>query len=96
MFDDPNFVAVVKARWATLKNSFSTSLAYLDQRASLVKKSDAYNHAMWPIEGMIVNSGYRYGFPNLDEQHSHDEAIARMRANISARIEWLDTQINNM
>ena len=96
LFDDPNFVAVVKARWATLKSSFSTSLTYLDQRAALVKTSDAYNHAMWPIEGMIVSSGYRYGFPNLDEQLSHDDAIARMRANISARIEWLDTQINNM
>ena len=96
LFNDPDFVAVVKERWVALKSNFYTSLTYLDQRAALVKRSDVYNHAMWPIEGMIVSSGYSYGFPNLDEQLSHDDAIARMRANIEARIEWLDAEINKM
>lgn len=98
LFDDPEFVTLVKERWATLKSSFYTSLTYLDQRATLVKKSDIYNHAMWPIKGMIVNSWYTstYGFPNLDENLSHDAAIDKMRTNINARIEWLDTQINNL
>ena len=96
LFNDPDFVAVVKERWVALKSSFYTSLTYLDQRAALVKRSDVYNHAMWPIEGMIASPTYRYGFPNLDEQLSHDDAIARMRANIEARIEWLDAEINKM
>jgi hypothetical protein len=96
LFNDPDFVAVVKERWVALKSNFYTSLTYLDQRAALVKRSDVYNHAMWPIEGMIAGPTYRYGFPNLDEQLSHDDAIARMRANIEARIEWLDAEINKM
>ncbi len=96
LFNDPAFKAVVKERWAVLQPKMATALTYLDERAAEVKASDAYNHAMWPIEGMIVNQWYSYGFPNHDEKLEYDAAIASMRAALSARLTWLDTQINNL
>lgn len=96
LFNDPAFKAVVKERWAVLKPKMETALTHLDERAAEVKASDEFNHAMWPIEGMIVYQGYRYGFPNHDEKLAYDDAIASMRAALSARLTWLDTEINNL
>lgn len=96
LFNDPAFKTVVKERWAVLQPKMNTALSYLDERAAKVKASDAYNHAMWPIEGMIVGSWYSYGFPNHDEKLSYDAAISSMRAALSARLTWLDSQINNL
>ena len=96
LFKDPAFKAVVKERWAVLQPKMETALTYLDERAAKVKASDEYNHAMWPIEGMIVGSWYSYGFPNHDEKLAYDAAISSMRAALSARLTWLDTQINNL
>lgn len=96
LFNDQAFKAVVKERWAVLKPKMETALTYLDERAAEVKASDEFNHAMWPIEGMIVGSWYSYGFPNHDEKLSYDDAISSMRAALSARLTWLDTEINNL
>lgn len=98
LFNDPTFVSLVKERWAALKSNMYGALMYLDQQAALVAESDVYNHAMWPITGMIVNYDYTrfYGFPNFDEQMSFNDAISTMRNNLSARLSWLDTQISNM
>ncbi len=96
LFNDPAFKAVVKERWAVLQPKMETALTYLDERAAKVKASDEFNHAMWPIEGMIVNQWYSYGFPNHDEKFAYDEAISSMRAALSARISWLDTEINKL
>ena len=98
LFNDPAFKAVVKERWIANKAKFQSALNYLNQQAALVKVSDEYNHAMWPIEGMIVNSSYtrQYGFPNRDESLSFDEAVARIYSNLEFRLSWLDTQINNL
>ena len=96
LFNDPAFKAVVKERWAVLQPKMETALTYLDERAAKVKASDEFNHAMWPIEGMIVGSWYSYGFPNHDEKLAYDDAIASMRAALSARLKWLDTEINKL
>ncbi len=96
LFNDPAFKAVVKERWAVLQPKMETALTYLDERAAKVKASDEFNHAMWPIEGMIVNQWYSYGFPNHDEKEEYDAAISLMRAALSARLTWLDTEINNL
>lgn len=96
LFNDQAFKAVVKERWAVLQPKMETALTYLDERAAEVKASDEFNHAMWPIEGMIVNQWYSYGFPNHDEKLEYDAAIASMRAALSARLTWLDTEINKL
>ena len=94
LFNDSEFTALVKERWAALKPKMDTALAFLDERAALITLSDSYNYEMWPLEGKEPN-GY-YGFPNSDEDMSFAEAIATMRSSLEARINWLNTQINNL
>lgn len=94
LFNDPEFVKVVKERWTALSPKFATGVYHLDNQAMFVKASDIYNHAMWPCTG----SGYSFypRYPNFDEKLSFDDAIAQMRDALEARIEWLDGEISNM
>lgn len=94
LFNDPAFKALAKERWAVLKPKMETALTHLDKRAALVKLSDSYNWEMWPLVGKEPNGWY--GFPNSDEDMTFDEAIATMRSSLSARIKWLDTEINKL
>lgn len=90
LFKDPTFVAMVKSRWTTLKAKFNTSVTYLNELSGMMALSDTFNHMMWPC------TGFNKEYPNFDETLSYDAAIDKMRTNINARIEWLDTQINNL
>ena len=90
LFQDPTFVAMVKSRWTTLKAKFNTSVTYLNELSGMMALSDTFNHKMWPC------TGFNKEYPNFDETLSYDAAIDKMRTNINARIEWLDTQINNL
>lgn len=90
LFQDPTFVAMVKSRWTTLKAKFNTSVTYLNELSGMMALSDTFNHTMWPC------TGFNKEYPNFDETLSYDAAIDKMRTNINARIEWLDTQINNL
>ena len=90
LFQDPTFVAMVKSRWTTLKAKFNTSVTYLNELSGMMALSDTFNHTMWPC------TGFNKEYPNFDETLSYDAAIEKMRTNINARIEWLDTQINNL
>ena len=96
LFNDPAFKAIVKERWAELSGKFATAVTYLDQRAAMVKLSDTFNHVMWPIEGMLVNSYYlsMYNWPNCDEKLVFEDAISQMRAALQARLAWMETQVN--
>ena len=96
LFNDSEFKALVKSRWAELYPKFQTALIHLEERAELVRLSDTFNHPMWPIEGMLVNSWYSYGFPNHDEKLAFDDAIEQMRSSLEARLLWLDEQISAM
>ncbi len=92
LFNDPAFKALVKERWAVLKPKMNTALAYLDERAAEVKLSDSYNWEMWPLVGKAPN----IGFPNADQNMTFDQAIATMRSSLSARLTWLDNEINKL
>lgn len=95
LFNDPEFVKIVKERWSALRGKFATGVYHLDNQAMFVKASDTYNHAMWPCTGAGKYSLY-IRYPNFDEKLTFEEAIALMRTNLSARIDWLDTQITGM
>ena len=94
LFNDPEFVAVVKDAWNELSSKFAMGVYHLDNQAQFVKASDIYNHAMWPCTGSGQLFWIRY--PNFDEKLTFDEAIAQMRTNLEARLQWLDTQISAM
>ena len=90
LFNDPTFVSMVKSRWSELKAKFNTSVTYLNELSGQMVLSDTFNHAMWPC------TGFNGEYPNCDENLSYDAAITQMSTNLNARLEWLDSQINNM
>lgn len=94
LFNDAEFVKVVKECWTELGPKFATGVYHLDNQAMYIKASDTYNHAMWPCTG----SGYSFypRYPNFDEKLSFDDAIGQMRTNLEARLAWLDTEISKL
>lgn len=88
LFADPDFVAMVKTRWAQFKPAFETNIpAFIDATKSQIEKSDELNAPMWPIGGSK---------PNGDESMNFDDAVARLKSAYLSKLNWLDTQIQNM
>lgn len=90
LFSDPEFVTLVKERWAMFKTKFDTVPEYIRSVASKIKVSNEINYNMWPL------SEHTSGSVNSDKDLSFDEAIDRLIWSYMAKLSWLDTQINNM
>lgn len=87
LLNSPDFVATVKARWATLKPKFLEIPTFIDETAEKIRESSEVNIAMWPISGVK---------PNGDEEMTFDEAVARMKQALLIRINSIDAAVNNL
>lgn len=88
LFADPEFVAMVKSRWAKFKPAFETKIPeFIEETKSQIEKSDAINAPMWPIGGSK---------PNGDESMIFDDAVDRLKTAYLTKLNWLDAQIQNM
>lgn len=85
LFQDAQFVKLVKERYAMFKSGLNEIPAYIDGLKELLRKSDSINYKMW---------GYT-GEPNNDAA-DYDKAMNNLKSVYEARIKWLDTAINNM
>ena len=92
LFNDPEFVRIVKECWPELRGKFATGVYHLENQAMLIMPSDVYNHAMWPCTGSGQYS-FLVRYPNFDEKLSFDEAVLGIRNNLEARLQWLDAEI---
>lgn len=86
LFSDPDFVDRVKERWNLLKPTFSTIPDFIETEKNKLAKSADINIKMWPISQRV----------NKDEDLSYEMAIEQMKFAYEQRLQWLDTQINNM
>ena len=86
LFQDPEFVALVKERWAALKPEFETFPEYIRSKAEYIRSSEYMNHMMWPITQVV----------NKDEGMSFDDAVDSMVASYNAKLEWMDKEIGKM
>ena len=86
LFQDPEFVALVKERWAALKPEFETFPEYIRSKAEHIRSSEYMNHMMWPITQVV----------NKDESMSFDDAVESMIASYTAKLEWMDKEIGKM
>ena len=86
LFQDPAFVALVKARWTMFKPQFERIYSYIYATAATLRASDAINAKMWPISSTV----------NGDEKMPFETAIDRMAGNYHDRLVWLDAQITAM
>lgn len=83
LFQDPEFVSLVKERWNTLKPEFETFPQHVRNEAERIRNSEYMNHLMWPITQVV----------NKDESMSFDDAVDSMIKSYTAKMEWMDTEI---
>lgn len=86
LFNDAEFLAVVKEKWPAAKLKFEKVTEFIDLEAEKIRNSDKINSAMWPISQRV----------NGDETMSFEEAVARLKKAYLDKLQWLDQQINNM
>lgn len=86
LFQDKEFVALVKSRWETLKPEFEKVSKFIDETKADLLESDIVNHRLWPIS-MNVNG---------DENDSFEVAVSKLKSNYEKRISWLDNQIKSL
>lgn len=86
LFKDASVKARLKERWAELKPKFQNADSYIEAKADEIRKSDALNNSMWPCTSYV----------NGDDSMSFDDAIARMRNALQARIEEVDRRITSL
>ena len=86
LFNDAEFVSVVKERWTATKANFNKVTEFIDSEAEKIRNSDKINSIMWPI----------YQRVNGDETMSFEEAVERLKKAYLDKFNWLDLQINKM
>lgn len=86
LFNDSEFVSAVKDRWPAAKSNFEKVAEFIDSEAETIKQSDKMNSAMWPISQRV----------NGDEAMTFEDAVDRLKKSYRDKLEWLDSQINNM
>lgn len=85
LFQDPAFVARVKEKWNAQKASYDTvANTYIDSIAAEIKASVAVDKTIWPCTSTV----------NGDNTLSFDDAVARIKSSLQAKITWMNTQIN--
>ena len=83
LFQDPEFVALVKERWTALKPEFATFPDYIRNKAEYIRSSEYMNNMMWPITQVV----------NKDENMSFDDAVESMIASYIAKLDWMEKEI---
>ena len=84
LFKYSQFKSAVKLRWAELEQTFRGIDKYIETTAEVIRESNAENIKMWPISSTV----------NGDESMTYDDAIQRMRAAYSYRIELVKTNVS--
>ena len=85
LFKYPEFQSAVRLRWNELESTFIEIDQYISSTAEKVRESNAFNIEMWPISSTV----------NGDEHMTYDEAIERMRAAYSYRIDRVRTNVSS-
>lgn len=90
LFNDPDFVTMVKSRWALHKSKFEKIPDYVRSVAAKIRSSNVIDKEMWPM------SASSNGSVNGDRDLTFDEAVERLISAYETKLAWLNTQIGNM
>lgn len=86
LFSDPQFVVLVKERWALYKAKFETVPDYIRSVAASIKDSNEIDSEMWPLTSTV----------NGDKDLSFDEAVERLIEAYTKKISFMDSQIESL
>jgi hypothetical protein len=89
LFEDAYFVSQVKNRWNEKKGEVASLVSYIDDRASLLHKSQQINFEKWNILNHWV-------WPNRVVAGTYQGEIAYLKSFLTERIVWLDTAISGL
>jgi hypothetical protein len=85
LMDDPDFVALVKARWNEKKVAVRALLQYINDEAQRLNTAQTLNFAMWDILNQLV-------WPEATVKGSYAAEITYLHDWLQERLAWLDTQ----
>lgn len=94
-FIDPSFVAQLKARWNELKPQLDELPNFIKERASMLDKSQLRNFSSKSSNGAGWNINSRE-WNTARIRGSYDAEVKYLIDFVEKRIEWLNTNINNL
>jgi hypothetical protein len=83
MMEDPDFVALVKARWNEKKAAVRTMLQYINDEAQRLDAAQALNFTKWDILNQQI-------WPDATVKGSYAAEIAYLHNWLETRLAWLD------
>ena len=98
LMNDPDFVTMVKERWAVMYPYLQGVVDYIVKYAAENALSWEYDSTMWPGTATALNAGYPSGFSDFagDENLTTYEAVIQNLIECyTARLEGMNTLINN-
>ena len=88
MFQDPEFVAMLKERWTELYPKFYSAIDYMQEMKSKLSASAEKNYAIWD-PGMS-------GSPNGEGSMTYEQSVDKIIDRFTERIKWLDKEIKRL
>ncbi len=85
-FEDPEFKALVKKRWAELYPKFKTAITYMSDMKNKLAPSAEKNYAIWT----------NFSGPNGESGFTFEQAVDKIQDRFKERIEWLNSEIPNL
>ena len=85
MFQDPNFVAAVKARWAQVYPMLQEVPAWVDEQIGYYRKGFDHNFTKWSIRENNINRTI---------EGSYDGEVKAFKEWYGTRLEWMNTEIS--
>ncbi len=83
LFQDPAFLAAVKAEWKTIRPQMVTLSTYIDTRAAAMTLAATNNYARWPTLGERI-------WPSPAISDTFQGEVNLMKAWLTARIAYMD------
>lgn len=97
LFQDADFVAQVKARWAVVHPQLVAVTATIATLGESNRISDDYNQAMWPIESAERNKwSWPIAFSGDERLGTYDAVIQNLQEVYQARLNALNATINGL
>ena len=89
LFQDPNFVDLVQARFEYYNNNRNYLLNKIDEYAEKLRYAQAENDAIWQTIGVYV-------WPNPVVLDTYEEEVARLKSWFNTRMDWLDIALGDL
>ena len=98
LMNDPEFVAMVKARWAVMYPYLQGVVDYIVKYAAENALSWEYDSTMWPGTASALNAGYPSGFSDFagdEDLKTYEEVIQNFINCYTARLDGMNTLITS-